>query len=64
MMKSPQVSLSKLVNYFDCYPVLRAFYSAKQRFTSLLLIKTANSDYAKKQLPKLLGLLKQFANNR
>jgi len=46
------------------YPVLEALYAAKQRLARLLLIKNINSKYAKKQLPKLPTLLRQFATER
>jgi transposase len=54
---------ANLARYLSRYPVLEALYAAKQRLAQLLLIKTANSKYAKKQLPKLLKLLAQFAES-
>ena len=47
---------ANLARYLSRYPVLEALYAAKQRLAQLLLIKTANSKYAKKQLPKLLEI--------
>ena len=52
-----------LGRYLSRYPVLEALYAAKQRLAELLLIKSANSNYAKKQLPKLLALLRQFTDS-
>ena len=54
---------ANLSRYLSRYPVLEALYVAKQRLVTLLLTKTVNSKYAKKQLPKLLALLEQFANS-
>ncbi len=54
---------TNLNRYLSRYPVLEALYAAEQRLSKLLLIKTANSRYAKKQLPKLQVLLKQFASS-
>lgn len=54
---------ANLGRYLARYPVLQALYEAKQRLATLLLIKTANGRYAKKQLPKLLALLRQFSDS-
>ena len=54
---------TNLGRYLSRYPVLEALYAAKQRLAELLLIRSANSKYAKKQLPKLLALLRQFTDS-
>ncbi len=52
-----------LDRYLSAYPVLQALYAAKQRLTSLLLIKTANAQRVRRELPKLLALLQQFVQS-
>ncbi len=52
-----------LDRYLSAYPVLQALYAAKQRLTTLLLIKTANAKRVQRELPKLLALLQQFVQS-
>lgn len=54
---------ANLDRYLSAYPVLQALYAAKQRLTTLLLIKTGNARRVKRALPKLLTLLQHFVNS-
>ncbi len=54
---------ANLTRYFAHYPVLGALYAAKQQLARLLLIKNIRAKHAKHYLPKLLALLRQFAES-
>jgi transposase len=49
-----------LGRYLKAFPVLDALYEAKQRLNRLLLLKTLNGKKARRMLPALLELIKQF----
>ena len=50
----------RLHEYLREWPVLQALYEAKQRLMGLLVAKTVKAKKARRMLPQLLGLLKQF----
>jgi transposase len=54
---------ANLARYFADFPILRALYTAKQQLARLLLIKNIRAKHAKHYLPKLLALLRQFAES-
>ncbi|MFT0544733.1 ISL3 family transposase [Allopusillimonas ginsengisoli] len=54
---------TKLADYLESYPVLKALYRAKQRLMRFLLLKTLNAKRARKLLPRFLSLIEQFASS-
>lgn len=52
---------SRLHRYLEQYPVLKSIYFAKQQLTGLLVLKSMRAERAKKMLPILMRLIKQFA---
>jgi transposase len=53
----------RLADYLESFPILKAFYHAKQRLMRFLLLKTLNARRAKRMLPRFLALIEQFANS-
>jgi len=59
---SPQQK-ERLEQYLIPYPVLRSLYVARQQLNGFLVQKNIKAKQVKKQLPRLLALLEQFARS-
>lgn len=68
LMRRHQWNLSveqqtRLAQYLEPYPVLKALYRAKQRLMRFLLMKTVKAKRAQRLLPRFLTLIEQFAGS-
>jgi transposase len=54
---------SRLAQYLEQYPVLKALYFAKHRLNRLMSLKTLNAKRAQRFIPRLLELLRQLVRS-